>query len=310
MYKIVLKNMFGNQAPQTYLKTSFNSEAKTMTTSTQQFDSKKVNVYGHISSILLKFTTTITKGSGTISTAKSPLDACGQLIIRDKNSRPIIDEDASRLPIVRKILSLADTPAWQTFKKGEYDVGTALTDTSSAQTHEMEIPIDINLEDQPISVEWTCGTLSDVLSTVGTASATAQLEISVTSIVPVGESANLATRETRRLFSFTRGAIATEQEIQGDLPTGITIDNITLGVTTDTNLTDVTLKPTGKNIGLDRLRRLEIQQKENRGFFDGHTSGYHTLFTAPFVVGDSTVFKINPSTSFTPRIFICHRGVR
>jgi len=302
--------MFGNQAPQTYLKTSFNSESKALTASTQQFDSKKVNVYGHICSILLKFTTTITKGSGAINTNKSPLDAVGQIVIRDKNSRPILDEDASRLPIIRKILSLSDSPQWQTFKKGEYNAGTSLTDTASAQTHEMEISIDVNLEDQPISVEWTANALSSVLSTVSNASATCQLEIAVTSIVPVGESANLATRETRRIYSFTAGAIATEQELQGNLPTGITIDNLTIGVAADTNITDVTLKPTGKNIGIDRVARTVLQEKEERGFFDGHTSLYYTLFTAPFVVGDSTLFKINPSTSFTPRVFITHRGVR
>lgn len=302
--------MFGNQAPQLFEKESFNSESKSMTTSTQQFDAKKLNVYGHITSLLFKFSTTITKGTGTIDTSASVLDAFGQITIRDKNSRPIIDEDSSRFPITRKILSLADTPQWQTFKKGEYDAGSSLTDVATAQTHEMEIPLDINLEDQPISIEWVAGTLSDVLSTVGTATATCQLQVMVTSIVPVGESANLATRETRRIYSFTRGALASEQEIQGDLPTGITIDNITLGVTTDSNLTDVTLKPTGKNIGLDRCARAYIEQKEARAFFDGHTSGYHTLCIAPFVVGDSTVFKINPSTSFTPRLFIVHRGVR
>tara|TARA_R110000787_G_scaffold23877_1_gene68065 strand:- start:116 stop:1024 length:909 start_codon:yes stop_codon:yes gene_type:complete len=302
--------MFGNQAPQTYLKTSFNSESKALTASTQQFDSKKVNVYGHISSILLKFTTTITKGTGVINTAKSPLNAVGQIVIRDKNSRPIIDEDASRLPIIRKILSCADTPQWQTFKKGEYNAGTSLTDVATAQTHEMEIPIDINLSEQPVSVEWTANALSSVLSTVGTASATCQLEIAITSIVPVGESANLATRETRRIYSFTSGAIATEQELQGNLPTGITIDNLTIGVSTDSNLTDITIKPTGKNIGIDRVGRAILQEKEERGFLDGHTTGYYTLFTAPFVVGDSTLFKINPSTSFTPKIFVTHRGVR
>ena len=70
------------------------------------------------------------------------------------------------------------------------------------------------------------------------------------------------------------------------------------------------VKATGRNIGLDRVERKVLQQKENRGFLDGHTTGYYTLFTSPFVVGDSTIFKINPSTSFTPRIFICHRGVR
>tara|TARA_R110000850_G_scaffold201956_1_gene328021 strand:+ start:1274 stop:2182 length:909 start_codon:yes stop_codon:yes gene_type:complete len=302
--------MFGNQAPQTYLKTSFNSESKSITASTQQFDSKKVNVYGHISSLLLKFSVTITKGTGTINTAKSALSAVGQIVIRDKNSRPILDEDASRLPIIRKILSLSDSPQWQTFKKGEYDAPTSLVDVATAQTFEMEVPIDVNLEDQPISIEWSANALSSVLSTVGTATATCQLECAVTSIVPIGESANLATRETRRIYSFTRGAIATEQEIQGSLPTGVTIDNISLGVTTDSNLTDVTLKATGKNIGLDRVNASILKQKENRGFFDGHTTGYFTLFTAPFVVGDSTLFKINPSTSFNPRIFICHRGVR
>tara|TARA_R110000824_G_scaffold98980_2_gene235868 strand:+ start:501 stop:1409 length:909 start_codon:yes stop_codon:yes gene_type:complete len=302
--------MFGNQAPQTYLKESFNSESKALTASTQQFDSKKVNTYGHIISLLLKVSVTITKGTGTINTAKSVLDAVGQITIRDKNSRPILDDDSSRLPIIRRILSIADIPATQTFKKGEYDAGTSLVDVATTQTHEMEIPIDINLEDQPISVEWVCGALGDVLSTVGTASATCQLQISVTSIVPVGESANLAMRETRRIYSFTRGAIATEQEIQGDLPTGITIDNITLGTVADSNLTDCTLKPTGKNIGIDRVSRATLEQKEDRAFFDGHVSAYHTLPTAPFVVGDATIFKINPSTSFTPRIFITHRGIR
>jgi hypothetical protein len=74
--------------------------------------------------------------------------------------------------------------------------------------------------------------------------------------------------------------------------------------------TKATIKPTGKNIGIDGVARKILQEKEERGFLDGHTTGYYTLFTAPFVVGDSTLFKINPSTSFTPKIFVTHRGVR
>ena len=302
--------MYGNQAPQTYLKTAFNSESKAITTSTQQFDSKKVNVYGHISSLLFKFSVTITKGSGAINTAKSALDAVGQIVIRDKNSRPIIDETASNLPIVRKILSLSDSPSWSTFKKGEYNAGLALVDVATTQTFEAEVNIDINLSDQPISIEWVANPLSSILSTVGSASATCQLECAVTSIVPIGESANLATRETRRIYSFTRGAIATEQEIQGSLPTGVTIDGITLGVIADSNLTDCTLQPTGRNIGISRVSASILKQKEARAMFSGHTPTYFTLPISPFVVGDSTLFKINPNVSFNPKIFIVHRGVR
>lgn len=304
--------MFGNNAPQTFTREVFNSESKAMTTSTQQFDAKKVNVYGHIISLIFAFTTTITKGTGTIDTAKSVLDSFGQITLRDKNSRPILDDDSSRFPIIRKILSLADTPQWSDKKKGEFDAATALTDVGTAQTQELEIPIDINLRDQPISVEYVVGVLSDLLSTVGTASATAQMQIASINIVPIGRNAQFARRETLRIFSYVNtSAIASETELQNTLPTGIVIDNITIGgVAADADLTDVTLKPTGKSIGIDRLSRKYIEQSEARNFFDGHTSLFFTLNHAPFKVGDSTLFAINPNTSFTPRIFLTHRGVR
>ncbi|QDI74053.1 hypothetical protein [Nitrosopumilus spindle-shaped virus] len=303
--------MFDNNAPQTFVKEVFNSESKTVTTSTQQFDAKKVNVYGHIIALIFAFQTTITKGSGTINTSKTVLDAFGQITIRDKNSRPILDDDSSRFPIIRKILSFASQPSWADHKRGEYDAGTALTDTGSAQTHEMEIPIDINLRDQPISVEYVVDTLSDLLSTVGTATATAQLQIASINIVPIGRNAQYAQRETRRLYSYVHtSAISSETELQNGLPTGVVIDNVACYVTTDSNVTDYTLKPTGKSIGIDRLARKYIEQMENRNAFDGHTSGYHVLNHAPFKVGDSTLFSINPASSFTPRIFLTHRGVR
>lgn len=298
--------VFGNTSLPVYTTEAFNSASQALTTSVQTFSAKKVNVYGHIVALILKITVTITKGTGTIDTAVSPYNLLDQLTIRDRDSRPILDEAGSRLAIIRKILSMADSPMLSTFKKGEYDAGTALTDVATAQTQYAEIPIDINVVDQPISVEWRMAALATVLSTVGTGTATGQLEIVSRSMI----APEVAARETRRIYSFTRGAVATEQELQADLPTGVTIDNITLGVTTDSNLTDVTLKPTGERVGLDRLARLYIEQEENRQLIDGHTSAFYTLFHSPFVVGDSTIFKINPSTSFTPRLFVTHRGVR
>ena len=157
------------------------------------------------------------------------------------------------------------------------------------------IPIDVNLEDQPISIEWTANALGSVLSTVGTASATCQLECAVTSIVPVGESANLATRETRRIYSFTRGAIASEQEIQGNLPTGVTIDNISLGVTTDSNLTDVTLKATGRNIIMpDAIYGVTLKQPMD--FLD-HLVGYMTDDKGAFYKKDAGPYSFQKQDS-------------
>lgn len=299
--------MFGDQAPQTFTKEAFNSESKSMTASTQQFDAKKVNIYGHIVGLIFFLSVTGVKGgSGVFDTAKTVVDSFNRVTIRDKDSRPILDDDGVRLPIYRKILTLADQLSWGNFRKGEYDAASAIADTASAQTYVAFIPLDINLADQPISVEWELGTLSEVFSTTTGATATAQLRIATVNVIDP----RYATVETRRIYSFTKGAIATEEELQNFLPTGITIDNITLGVTTDSNLTDVTLKPNGQNIGIDKLLREYVEQIEARNFVDGHTSAYHTLDHAPFKVGDSTIFKINPSTSFTPRFIIVHRGVR
>ena len=117
-------------------------------------------------------------------------------------------------------------------------------------------------------------------------------------------------RQTRRVFSYTRGAVATEIELQNELPTGILIDNITILEENAADITDITLKPTGQNIGLDRVNDTYLAEYENRNLWDGHTATLHILPHPPFKVADETLFKINPSTSFTPRFFITHRGAR
>ena len=296
---------FGQFAPDFFMKEVFNSEAKSMTTSTQDFDAKKVNVYGHIAALQLKLTVVTVKGTGIYDGAATAHIGVSKLIIRDRASKPVIDSRGVDLAYVRKILTIADTLNDGTVKKGEYDTATAISaDVTTIQTQ--ELPIDINLADQPISVEWTLDVLSKLYSTVGTATATVQLQILSKNIV----SSEALNRQTRRIYSFTRGAFSTEIELQNNLPTGILIDNITVLEANAGDITDVTLKPTGQNIGMDRVNETYLDEYENRNFWDGKTALLQILPHPPFKVADETLFSINPSVSFNPRFFITHRGSR
>jgi hypothetical protein len=298
--------MFGQNSPASYITEAFNSESKALTTAVQRFDAKKVNLYGHIVALDIKASVTITKGTGVIDTTKAIAEIVDQIIIRDRDSRPIIDDAGSRLPIIRKILTLFDSPFGSgDHKKGEYDASGSLTDVATAQVYQALIPIDINIADQPISVEWKLAAIGTMCSTVGTATATGQIQITTVNVV----SPEVATRETRRIYSYTRGAVATKQKLQDSLPTGVTIDNITIGETTDSNLTAFTLLPTAERIGVNDLPQATIESIEARELFDGHTTAFHTIIHSPFKVGDSTVMMLEPSTSYTPRFFITHRGV-
>lgn len=295
---------FGEFAPDFFLKEVFNSEQKTMTTSDQDFDAKKVNVYGHIAALTLKIATTTQNVSDTYTTSVKAKDLIATLTIRDKASKPVISVRGQDLSYVRKILSIADTLNDGTIKKGEFDAQTNIADGSA--TANMEIPCDINIADQPISVEWTLGNLDDLVVTRTDATGLLTLQILGKSIV----SPEALNRQTRRIYSYTRGAVATELELQNDLPTGIIIDNIAILEENAADITDITLKPTGQNIGLDRVNDTYLEEYENRNFWDGHTTALHILPHPPFKVADETLFKINPSTSFTPRLFITHRGAR
>ncbi len=295
---------FGQFAPDFFLKEVFNSEQKTMTNANQDYDSKKVNVYGHISSLSIKIATTTQNVSDTYTAGVSAMDLIATLNIRDRAQKPIISCRGQDLAYVRKILSIADTLNDGTVKKGEYDSPSDVADGAAVASH--EIPCDINLADQPISVEWTLGPLSSMVAAYTDATGLITLTILAKSIV----SSEALNRQTRRIYSFTRGAVATEVELQNDLPTGIIIDNITILEATAADITDVTLKPTGQNIGLDRVNDTYLAQYEDRNLWDGHTATLHILPHPPFKVADETLFKINPSTSFTPRFFITYRGAR
>ena len=295
---------FGEFAPDFFMKEVFNSEQKTMTTSDQDFDAKKVNVYGHLSALTFKLATTTQNVSDTYTTDIKAHELIATLTIRDRASKPIINVRGQDLQYVRKILTIADTLNDGTIKKGEYDLQSTLVD--GAATAEFEIPVDINLADQPISVEWTLGNLGDLFVTRTDGTGLFTLQILGKSIV----SSEALNRQTRRVFSYTRGAVATEIELQNELPTGILIDNITILEENAADITDITLKPTGQNIGLDRVNDTYLAEYENRNLWDGHTATLHILPHPPFKVADETLFKINPSTSFTPRFFITHRGAR
>ena len=141
---------FGEFAPDFFMKEVFNSEQKTMTTSDQDFDAKKVNVYGHLSALTFKLATTTQNVSDTYTTDIKAHELIATLTIRDRASKPIINVRGQDLQYVRKILTIADTLNDGTIKKGEYDLQSTLVD--GAATAEFEIPVDINLADQPISV--------------------------------------------------------------------------------------------------------------------------------------------------------------
>jgi len=297
--------MFGKQAPDLFIREVYNSESQTITTSVNPLAPKKINAYGHIASLLVDVSITITKGTGTIDTTAYPYTIISNLVIRDKNSKPILETTGARIPKMRFIMTMANALDFAQYRKGVYGAGTALTDVGTAQTYQVELPLNINVDDQPISVELQLGVLSDVLSTVGTGSAVCTIQFSTKNVqTPVPNV------ETQRFYAVSLGSISDKQTFEQRLVRGITFDQVALDMTADANLTSCSLKPKGTNVGLDAVKAKYLQMWSNTELTSGHQTGFYILPHAPFVSGDATIFEIEPSTTVTPILYVAHRGVR
>lgn len=295
-----------------FIREVYNSGTQTITSGTLPLAPVKCNAYGHINSLFVDISVTTNDGtSGVVITTNTVDQVINRLTIRDKNSKPILDCLGSQLEKAIFVLSCRDGYNWGTLRKGQYTAATALSDASdvTAQTNRRQIPFGVTVTDQPISVELTFDVLATLFSTIGTgtpATATAAVTIATENIQQA-----LPNAETQRIYAFTApAAITSETDYSYALPRTVTIDTIAVDMTTDAQLTDLTLKPKGGNVGLDRVKQKYWNMWDTFMFVSGHLAGFFIPNIAPFVVNDSTVFSVNPASSTTPVFYICHRGVR
>lgn len=298
--------MFGKNAPDMFVREVYNSGTQNISTGTLQLAPVKCNAYGHINGIMVSVGTTLTVGTGTVNTSNNIIQVVNHLTIRDKASKPILDCTGAQLRKVQKVLSLRDGYNWGTLRKGQYTAPTALASVATLQTETFELPFSVIVQDQPITVELTLDVLATLFSTVGTATATAIVKFASQNIqVPVPGA------ETQRLYTVTAAnAITSETDYAFVLPRTVTIDIVAIDLTADANLTDMTIKPKGGNVGVDRLNQVYWNMFDTFNMTSGHLAGFFFPIIAPFVVNDSTIFSVNPAASVTPVFYITHRGVR
>lgn len=296
--------MYGVSTPALYSKQLYQSENISLPASgTTNINRKALPVFGQIASFIAEINVTITKGTGTIDTTKFPYSVVNSLVLVDKNGKTIVSLAGDEIPKARKVLTLVDTRDYRILNKGDYNAGTALADSASEQTFRVEVPLNVALKDQPISIEAVISNLSSVLSVVGTGTAICDIRLfAIMYKQPTGQ-------ETDRIYTRSLGTIAAEKDVSDQLPTGVRIEAIAIDTTADTNFDHLTLKPVVDE-GIDKAEDVDLKEYEDLAYRDGHLTGFYILPVSPFNVTKSTSFIYGANTSHTPKLYILHHGAR
>lgn len=287
--------------PPTFIKEVYVDPNVSVSTSTNSVAPKKLLSFGHVASFLFDFTLAITIGTGTVASVPAQ-NAISSLTIRDVNNKEILKCNGNQLSRMRKLLTYSPSLGNEQYRKGEYDAGSNITSTGG--NYRVELPLHVPVELQPITYEYTLGVLSDFLSTVGTATATATTRIYTKSYVNALNAEQAALARVTRYQTYTFPSISAEESYQQRLMENSLVKAVAIDVTSDSNLADVTWKAGGQ-VGFDKLTERNIQMIENRESDDGHTpTGFYVLPVPPTVVTNQTEFRINPAGSVAPVMYL------
>ncbi len=299
--------MYGILDTPLYYKEIYNSSSVNVTASNSSIAKVYCQKIGHIATLELEITVTITAGTGTIDTTKNIANAINLLTITDKDGKSIMLLTGNQLARAKYITSLIEQRDYATLRRGRYTALTALANVGTAQIERQDIPLNIKTDDQPLGIEVALNSLSSLLSSVGTATATFQLRI-----VAKAYKNPTVPYKTDRIYAFTTVSIPTgiQYRLTDNLPKRVLIQAIGIenGNDADSELQYVTLMDSG--IGIDRIKDVDIVEFEKEATTNGHITGFYPLLVSPFQVTDTLNFNIEVGTARAYTIFLLHHGAR
>lgn len=291
------------QPPMLVIPDAFVTSTVSIGTSNKPQAPAKVNRNGFIASLIFDLDLAIIIGTGVVDTV--PANAIiNSIAVKDANGREIVKCSGSQLPRIIRLATLADSLDYNEYKKGRSFVASNITSTGG--TFRVEMPVNIPTEYQQISIEVTFGVLSDILSTVGTATATATLKIHTKNYVGALDANQLQRTKLLRFQTFNLPTTSVELDYKNNLSNASYIESMAVEVTADSDIDNITFKPI-EGQGLERVSQETLVAIEDSQLDASHSAGFFILPISPSVVGESTNFKIDPTTSITPVLYLGYR---
>jgi hypothetical protein len=247
----------------------------------------------------------VTIGSGTIQTGTALLGISG-FVVRDKSQQPVVNCPlGTDLPY--EIFLLSKRIGKQSTRGKVVSLSNM---ASSGGTSNLLIPMRLVQADQPAVIDIILGSISDLCSTVGSATATIQVKL-----YGIWEDASTTTRglptqPTLRAEAIPKIASTASGDNLIDMTpslgrlivdTGILLD-------ADASLNYLTLMPSG-GTGFDTISGTCIIDEENLNTESGHQTAFFSLNHSPYYVSTQTKMNANTASGKALRLFILRESV-
>ncbi|MCL4435790.1 MAG: hypothetical protein M1503_11520 [Thaumarchaeota archaeon] len=275
-----------------------------LTTSNQDQPEVPIKPYGDIVALELQVTAAITLGTGTRRASISAEALIDTLTIKDRNNKPIHTlQGYPNTDISNLYLML--TKQFGTFK-GRAAGAATMADTGGS--FNKKIPLYIGIDDQPCSIALTLGTIGDILSTVGTGTATATVKIIAHYAPPARNPQNGApVKNTPRsqIFPFV-GAVG-DNVLDEKLPQGSKILDTAVLLTVDADLDHIQFGSSSVD-EYPSVNATTLQDMDFEETFSGHQTAFYWLRHTPFRVNKLSTLNVNLVNAVTGRVYLLKDG--
>lgn len=271
-----------------------------VTTSPQPQAQVVIPNFGDLVALDLELAMAITIGTGAVATGNA-LMAMRSITFRDKRQQIIHDCPQPSLDVQATAFILsANIDAPQV--RGEYV--TLSNITSSGGSAQMKIPVRINTSDQPATVDWTLGVLSDFLGTVGTATSTVTFQLWGIWHDPNTKADGTPALLTLRTIVAPKTGLGTGDNYIDLTPyTGLLVNDLMIYYASDSNLNNITFTPDG-SIAIDSAYLQHFINYENGVLEKGHQVGLVWLDMDSFYPSSKSKLDVNLLVSTPIRLYL------
>lgn len=284
-------------------------------TSPIQITNNAFTVPGAIDALLVRVKTTLTLGTatgatGVITTGATISQVIQNIQLNDKANGVIMNTLGTDLYIEQYVRSFLDSRYYENQQRNFANVAdAALANGSQEQDYLFKFPC--KKKDLQLKIQGFISTLSTYLSTVG--GSTMAVDIQIITITYAEDP--MWTQRSQKTNTGAAVPVASNVDISKLLPDGVVIDLVALYVGTDSNVSNVTLDPTGTNTGVVAIDQVALTDEELlRSHYavaalGSRISGLFVLDVGSFMKTTKTIFKANVGTGFTPYAFILYHEV-
>jgi hypothetical protein len=253
----------------------------TMSTSEQPQNEVQIPVYGDIAAVEVTLAQLTT---GTLTTAKTLDYSVKGLVVKDRSGVLLMQN-------IRGVDLL--------FLERYRNIGrsrTIATTSSSSQTEQFYIPLNVEAKDQEAKMQISISPYSDMAAS-GATGGTVTYTTSVW-YYTVSESV-----KTEKIQRITKSVVSGANTFGNDLPKNLEVSNLLFKIGTESNITNVTFTGDG-NKEMDSVTMPHLIGIDNAKLVSGHVTGEFALYNAPFFSTAATRFDIVGAGSDTMEIFV------